>query len=74
MEFHVIPARHARGQVFPQVALKGLEKYCQMVKCIHRWDLGGTETRSLSHCENRLRSNPLAGSLLVAVTAGSGPW
>lgn len=44
------------------------------MKSIHQWDLGGTETGSLSRCENHLCSNPPAGSLVAAATAGSGPW
>lgn len=52
----------------------GLEKYCPTVKCIHQWDFGGTETRSLSHREDHLRSKAPARSLVAAVTAGSGPW
>lgn len=46
-----------------EVALNDLEKYHQTVQCIHQWDLGGTETRSLSHCENALQSNSPAGSV-----------
>lgn len=43
------------------------------MKCIRRWDLGGTGTGSLSHGENHLCNSPPVGSLVVAVTAGSGP-